>query len=347
MEIHEINTGFGKSKLLLGEKIQHLSKYLPGTRRVIITDRNVKQLYEPVFPPDNLVITIGTGEESKTMETLAYIFDQLISNECDRSCFITGIGGGIVCDIAGFAASVYMRGVRFGFVSTTLLSQVDASIGGKNGVNFKGYKNMVGVFNQPEFVLIDYFVLSTLPAHEYIAGYAEIIKHAAIYSEPLFSFLEKNIDKALHHDPEVIHRCVRDSLVIKQNVVQHDEHEEKGLRRVLNFGHTVGHAVEKLSGMIHGQAVAIGMAAAALISEKKGLLSYDESRRLIKLIEDFGLPVSCNLSKSELIEAMKRDKKRSNDVIHFVLLKNIGSFEMVPVPVNELNELLDDFCIPC
>ena len=232
----------GDSTIKVGECLENVRNYIPVEKVVIITDSNVRGYYQKDFPPCE-VIEIGIGEKIKTLDTVNNIYEKLLLLEADRSCFILGIGGGIVCDIAGFVASTYLRGVRFGFVSTTLLSQVDASVGGKNGVNFQGYKNMVGVFNQPEFVICDMKLLKTLPEKEVLCGLSEIVKHGAIADAELFSYLEKNHEKALGLDTKVIERLVYDSVVLKSTVVNKDE-KESGERRKLNFGHTLGHAIE-------------------------------------------------------------------------------------------------------
>ena len=197
MKTITITTDSKISQILIGESLQNLPKYLPAGKTIIITDDNIHRLYGNFFPPVP-VISIGLGEKNKTLETLAGIFDKLVEYEADRSAFIVAIGGGIVCDVAGFAASVYMRGLRFGFVSTTLLSQVDASVGGKNGVNFRGYKNMLGVFNQPEFVIIDIAMLANAQTDRNIrSGFAEIVKAAAIKNDALFNYLEVHYDAGL------------------------------------------------------------------------------------------------------------------------------------------------------
>ena len=185
MKVVNLDTPIGESVVLIGEQLGNLHKYLPVKMPIIITDSSVKKHWGRKFPP-GAVITIDTGEEIKSLDTVSVLYDKLLSLGADRSSFIVGIGGGIVCDIAGFVASTYMRGIRFGFVSTTLLSQVDASVGGKNGVNFGGYKNIVGVFNQPEFVICDQNLLQTLPASEFRCGFAEIVNHGAIADEELF-----------------------------------------------------------------------------------------------------------------------------------------------------------------
>lgn len=343
MEQLIIKTDLGESKLLLGESIKNIGNYLPDTKVVVITDTNVRELYEDFFPEEVNVIEIGTGEENKTLETLSYIYEKLVEFEIDRSSFIVGIGGGIVCDITGFAASTFMRGIKFGFVSTTLLSQVDASIGGKNGVNFKGFKNMIGVFNQPEFVICDFTMLMTLPEDEYIAGYAEIIKHAIIKNYEMFCYLEKNVNEAMEQNLEVIHRVVYDSLVIKSEVVQKDE-KETGLRRMLNFGHTIGHAIEKNTGLIHGKAVAMGMVLSAKLSEKRGYITKEDVKRITDLISAYKLPVDFPLDKKEIVEIMKKDKKREKQIINFVLISKIGEVKFEAIPVNELEDIINDLC---
>ena len=208
----------GRSRVLIGEKIQNLYKYIPEEKRIIITDINVNKLYSR-HSPSSPIIEIGTGEKIKSLNTVQEIYQKLIKLNADRSYYIIGIGGGLVCDITGFAASTYMRGLRFGFVSTTLLSQVDAGIGGKNGINFSGYKNLVGLFSQPEFIICDINTLSTLKEEDYISGFAEIIKYAIIRNPDMFKYLEDNYDKALSKDHQVLGKLIYDSLSIKASIV--------------------------------------------------------------------------------------------------------------------------------
>jgi 3-dehydroquinate synthase len=320
---HTIKGSTGTSELLVGESIKNVGNYLPDSPLFIITDTVVADLYADLFPPGE-VITLGTGEKIKTLDTMAFIFDQLIEAGADRASFILGVGGGIVCDITGFVASTFMRGVRFGFVSTTLLGQVDASVGGKNGVNFGGYKNMVGVFNQPEFVICDMALLTSLPAAEVRSGLAEIVKHAAIEEAAMFTYLEENAERAVNLDAAVIEKLVSDSVVIKAAVVNRDE-KEAGERRKLNFGHTAGHAIEKTTGIPHGEAVSVGMVVAAALSEERGLLVADDVGRLTDLLRKLGLPTRVDADVEQIIAALAKDKKREKDVIHFVLLDAIGS----------------------
>lgn len=327
-----------ESTILVGETCRNAEKYLPSSRLVIITDKNVYDYYHDIFP-DGEIIKIETGEGIKTLNTVYYIIDELVKIEADRGIFILGIGGGILCDIAGFVASIYMRGVSFGFISTTLLSQVDASVGGKNGVNFKGYKNLIGVFNQPDFVICDTGMLKTLPEEELLNGCAEVIKHGAIADEKLFEYLEHNYERIFRMDDEVLKKIVYDSVVIKSNIVNRDE-KEGGERRKLNFGHTIGHAVEKVTGTSHGNAVSLGMVAAASLSESRGLLSFDEKERIIKLLKNMKLPFEKDINKAELLDALKKDKKREGEKIHFVLLEGIGKAVVEEISIKELEEYL-------
>ena len=311
------------SKILVGESIDNLRPYIDDHRTVVITDNTVNDLYGNHFP-DCPVITIGSGEKIKTLKTVATIFEKLVDLDADRSTFILGIGGGIVCDLAGFVASTYMRGTRFGFVATTLLAQVDASVGGKNGVNFGGYKNMVGVFNQPEFVICDLGTLNTLPIREILCGFAEIIKHGAIADGRMLDFIETHRDAALDLDPNIIAHLVYRSVEIKAGVVTRDE-RERGERRKLNFGHTFGHALEKLTGIPHGEAVGIGMVLAANLSVEKGLLNQQDAARLEQIIHSYGLPLRLPLDMDAILNAMRKDKKRDGDRIHFVFLESLGN----------------------
>jgi 3-dehydroquinate synthase len=259
----------------------------------------------------------------------------------DRSWFVLAIGGGIVCDITGFAASIFMRGLPFGFVSTTLLSQVDASVGGKNGVNFRGYKNMVGVFAQPEFVICDVEMFQTLPKNEFISGFAEIIKAGAIRNTSLFEYLENNCEKAINYDAEVLEKVIYESVLIKANVVQNDE-KEKGERRILNFGHTFAHSIEKNTGMLHGEAVSIGMVLAAKVSVKMGLLSEADALRIEKLLINFGLPVRFQIEKTKVYDALLKDKKREGGYINLVLLSGLGNAIVQKVPIQQMEEIVND-----
>ena len=337
MKVINIQGDAGRSAVYIGERLKRLENYVSARKVVIITDNHVRHLYQKDFPPWD-VIEIGTGEEIKSLDTVRFLYDKLLAIETDRSSFIVGIGGGIVCDVAGFVASTYLRGLRFGFVSSTLLSQVDASVGGKNGVNFGGYKNMVGVFNQPEFVICDTNLLETLPAEELQNGFSEIVKHAALGDAELFSYLENHYEKALDLDPVTIEKLVYDSISIKSSIVNRDA-REAGERRKLNFGHTFGHAFERLTRIPHGKAVSVGMVVASELSVKKGYLSIEEAGRIERLLQRLGLPTGLSIDRNKVLEALRKDKKKEGEDIHFVFLQGLGHAILKKIPFCELENL--------
>ena len=312
-----------ESQVVVGESYCNVAGYIPvGKRVIVITDANILKYYGKFFLKWDVIET-GIGEQNKTLDAVAGIYNRLLDCNADRNCFILAVGGGVVCDVAGFAASTFMRGIPFGFVSTSLLSQVDASIGGKNGINFGGYKNMAGVFNQPRFVLCDTSMLQTLPEREFISGFAEIVKAAAIRNVELFIYLEQNIEKALIRDIEVIGHLVAESVKIKANVVSRDEREH-GERRILNFGHTFGHAIEVITGVSHGEAVSTGMMFAARLSVAECGFPQEHYYRLERLLAQLGLPVTTDAKPDEMLKNILKDKKRENNDINFVLLSDIG-----------------------
>lgn len=331
----------GSSRVIFNSSYNDFRKFIPnGKKTVVITDSAIIKHYGSAF--DGLpVIDIGQGEKNKTFRTLEVIFDQFLKLNVDRSWFVLGVGGGIVTDTTGFAASIYMRGLPFGFISTTLLSQVDASVGGKNGVNFGEYKNMIGVFAQPSFVICDPNVLSSLNHKEFISGFAEIIKAAAIRDLNLFGYLENNISKALEKDPEVLGNLIFESVKIKANVVQNDE-KETGERRILNFGHTFAHAIELYMGLSHGEAVSIGMMLASEASVKLGFLQENEAVRLQNLLKNYGLPIRFAIDKSLVYQTLLKDKKREGDSINLVLLKGLGNAIVQKVSLKHMEEIVND-----
>lgn len=342
MRTLEIQGKTGKCAIAAGESISNLGSYCKAGKKVVITDRTTRGFHGSLFPECETV-EIGEGEKNKTLETVEKLYERFLELELDRSSCVIGIGGGIVCDVAGFAASTYLRGLHFGFVPTTLLAQADAGIGGKNGVNFKGYKNLIGTISQPGFVLCDFDLLKTLPRAELSNGFAEVIKHAAIADAELFAYLEANAEKALSLEKEVMEKIICDSLAVKAGIVSADE-TEKGGRRKLNFGHTLGHAIEKTAGLRHGEAISIGMAAAARISGAKGMIPEADVERLEKLLKAYGLPTRINGDKGAIIDAMRKDKKRESDSINFVLLEKIGSAEICELPIKEIEVAVDGLC---
>jgi 3-dehydroquinate synthase len=327
-----------KSRILIGESVANIYKYLPSTRIVIITDSNVRKHYSELcdmFP----TIEIGQGEPHKTLATIDYITSELMRLEADRKTFILGLGGGIVCDVTGFAASIFMRGLPFGFVSTTLLSQVDASVGGKNGVNYKGYKNMLGVFAQPQFVICDPQSMATLPQKEFVSGFAEIVKAAMIASASLFEYMENNAEKALQKDLPTLEYLVYEAVKIKADIVAIDEREQ-GERRKLNLGHTFAHAIEKNATLTHGEAVSVGLCKAAYLAVMLGLMNVNEQKRIENILQRLTLPTTVDIANSVLCAAMRKDKKKMGDNIHLVLPLSIGQCEVRKMVLATLSYLM-------
>jgi 3-dehydroquinate synthase len=340
METLVVHGGDRKSVITVGNRPPHAAACVPGEKLFVVTDREVLRLY-PGFFASCAPFAAGAGERHKTLDTVAQIYEELLAREADRSTFILGVGGGVVCDMAGFAAATYLRGVRFGFVPTTLLAQVDAAVGGKNGVNFKGFKNKIGTITQPDFVWCDPSFFHTLPAREVRSGLAEALKHALIADAALFDYIEHNVAGILKLAPEAMTRLVRDCLHIKAGVVSRDE-KEQGERRKLNFGHTVGHAVEQLSGLAHGEAVSVGMAMAAALSVRLGLLPAVTQARILRLLHQLHLPVALPVAADKIIDALVQDKKREGDVLHFVLLNHIGHAVVKAISLVQLRALLPE-----
>ncbi len=338
----EIRTATGLSKVLIGDSLGSLGRLTEGRRCVAVTDAHVDRLYAASFPACAKVV-LEPGEEAKTLATVERLYRGLLDSGADRETFVVAVGGGVVCDLAGFAASTFLRGLPFGFAPTTLLAQVDAAVGGKNGVNFGGYKNLIGVFEQPRFVLCDPDVLRTLPPRELRCGLAEMVKTAAIGDPGLFADLEREAEKALSLDRGFIVRAVEASLRVKAAVVEADE-REAGPRRRLNFGHTLGHALESAAAMPHGEAVAAGMAFAAELSVRKGYLAREEAERLKALLERLGLPGTSGAETGAVLDAVRRDKKRGGDAVHFVFLEGLGRPRVQAIPLPELESAIHDLC---
>jgi len=306
-----------------------LAGYLAGDDCLIVTNETVAPLYLRKLT-GNLSgrsvesINLADGEEFKTVEAVTAVLDKLVSSRANRDTTVIALGGGVVGDIAGFAAACYMRGVAFIQVPTTLLAQVDSSVGGKTGVNHPQGKNLIGAFHQPKIVLIDTDTLTTLPDRELRAGLAEVIKHGAIADHEFFAWLEKNMPALLNKDPGALAYAVQRSCEIKAQVVAEDE-RETGRRAILNFGHTFGHAIEHCQGYgqwLHGEAVAAGMVMAAELST----LGEEDRNRVRALIEAAGLPGAAPaVGAAALREAMGMDKKVQQKQLRFVLLDGLGS----------------------
>lgn len=317
--------------------ISHLKEIVDAKRTVIITDENIYAHHEKRFKGWP-VIVLKPGEEYKVQATVDAVIEQLITLEADRKTTLVGVGGGVVTDITGYAASVYMRGIPFGFIPTSLLAMVDASIGGKNGIDVGVYKNMVGIIRQPFFILYDMVFLNSLPQQEWENGFAEIIKHACIKDAAMFKELETYSFKKYQARKKSICELVQRNVIIKSKVVQQDEFE-KGDRRLLNFGHTLGHALENQYELSHGQAVAIGMAYASVISQE--LLGFKEPNRVTRLLLKYDLPTFAEFDKKKVFSVLKMDKKRERDTINYVLLEKIGKGIVKPIPLARLEEIIE------
>ncbi|HVV06848.1 MAG TPA: 3-dehydroquinate synthase [Puia sp.] len=314
----------------------YLEKLVNKQQAVILTDEHVFQGHQKKFKGWNTIV-IQAGEAYKVQATVDSVVEQLIGMGADRKTFLIGVGGGVVTDIAGYVAAIYMRGIPCGLLPTSILAMVDASIGGKNGVDVGVYKNLVGTIRQPAFLLYDLSLLKTLPDEEWVNGFAEIIKHAAIKDAALFRELEKNKLATYRRDKAALGKLIRRNAVIKSNVVEKDEFEQ-GDRRMLNFGHTLGHAIENLLQLPHGHAISIGMVAASLISEE--YTDFKDTDRVIGTLKKYGLPTRVDFDGKEVMNVLKMDKKKVKDSMNYVLLNRIGQAVIKVIPIVELEKLL-------
>jgi 3-dehydroquinate synthase len=288
------------------------------------------------------LVEIPDGEEFKNSTTLNRVYDELLASGVDRSSFVIALGGGVVGDVAGYAAATWMRGIPFVQVPTTLLAQVDSSVGGKTGIDHPKGKNLIGAFYQPRLVLIDVDTLATLDQRQFRAGLAEVIKYGVAIDLPFFEFVEAHCDNLLLMEPDLLIKIIHRSCQLKAQVVELDE-KEAGLRAVLNYGHTLGHAFESLSGyrgLVHGEAVAIGMVLAAKVSAAEGLCSRDDVSRLSSLITRCGLPVEHPFfDRQQLLHAVAADKKSKGGSISFICNKGIGMYAVSHHTPEELLKL--------
>ena len=315
-----------------------------GRRAFVVTDHNARRHAEPLaalLTADGFhidLVALPPGEDQKSLESASCLYDAFAAGRADRTALVVAVGGGVIGDLAGFVAATWCRGVPLLMVPTTLLAMVDSSVGGKVGVNHAAGKNLIGAFHQPVGVWIDTAYLDTLPPREYRSGLAEVVKYGVILDPELFIDLENHVDEILGRDPAVVRRLVARCCRLKADVVSRDEREETGLRAILNFGHTVGHAVEAVAGYCtqvhHGEAVAIGMAAEARLAERLGWIEPALTGRLIALIERFGLSTAVpgHLDHDALIDAMGRDKKNQRGQIRFILPRALGRVELTCAP---------------
>ncbi|MFZ4527195.1 MAG: bifunctional shikimate kinase/3-dehydroquinate synthase AroKB [Undibacterium curvum] len=355
-----VNLGERSYPIYIGQHLLNdtsiLTQAIQAKRVVIVTNTVVAPLYLSALQQQLQgigktvsAVVLPDGEEHKHWATLMQIFDHLLEQKCDRKTCLIALGGGVIGDMTGFAASAFMRGVPFVQIPTTLLSQVDSSVGGKTGINHPLGKNMIGAFYQPQAVLADTATLNTLPDKELSAGLAEVIKHGAIIDTDFFVWIEKNIQALRAKDPAALAYAVARSCEIKADVVRQDE-REGGLRAILNFGHTFGHAIESGMGYgnwLHGEAVGCGMVMAADLSCRLGYLDFVSRTRIKQLVEDAGLPVTApDLGTERWLDLMEVDKKNEGGQIKFILLKPLGSAHITSAPKDKLLETLSHSILP-
>ncbi|NLJ90005.1 MAG: 3-dehydroquinate synthase [Clostridiales bacterium] len=315
----------------------------------IVTDSNVNGIYTDEILPiakenskELYTFAFNAGEAYKNLDTVYSLYDKLIEWKFDRKDILIALGGGVVGDLTGYVAATYLRGISFVQMPTTLLSMVDSSIGGKTGVDFKGYKNMIGAFHQPSAVYINVETLRTLPRDHFYNGMAEIIKHGFILDLAYANWLKDNEEKIHNFDIDTITKIIYQSCMIKKNVVEKDP-KEKGDRALLNFGHTIGHAIEKYVNfeLLHGQCVSLGMVAAGYISMQRGYLTGEAFNQVVGILKDFKLPtnISTSLDIEAILDNITRDKKQESGKLKFILLKEIGqAFIETNVSTKEIEE---------
>lgn len=338
MNILQVDLGTRTYPIYIGENLlaqaSLLTNHIPSNDVVIITNETIAPLYlEPISAALNSkniqTIILPDGESYKNLTTMESIFSEMLTSRCARDTTIVALGGGVVGDISGFAAACYQRGINFIQIPTTLLSQVDSSVGGKTGVNHSLGKNMIGAFYQPKCVIADIGTLHTLPKRELSAGIAEVIKYGLLGDIEFFNWLELNVNKLVDLDNDALMYAIQRSCQCKADIVASDEHEKSGRRALLNLGHTFGHAIETGMGYgnwLHGEAVACGMVVAAEFSERMKWISKDDVKRISRLISRANLPTELphELSATKILELMAIDKKVKDGKLHLVLLKEIG-----------------------
>jgi len=322
----------------LGASFGSLQDLVP-LNLIFITDENVFRHHTEKFEGHKTIV-VKAGEEYKQQTTIDSIIQQLIEFEADRKTFIVGVGGGVVTDMAGYAASIYLRGVKFGFVPTTILAMVDAAIGGKNGVDVGVYKNLVGTIRQPQFLLYDYSFLESLPLAQWINGFAEIIKHACIKDAALFAWLQDKSVAYFQQNPDALAILIEKNVTIKSSIVTLDEFEQ-GDRKLLNFGHTFGHAIENENQLLHGHAISIGMMIASTFSEEINQFSSAEKAEIKAILQQYGLPTKIQYDKQKVWNLMKMDKKRVSDTMSFILLNKIGEASVHQIPLVQLEDMVN------
>jgi 3-dehydroquinate synthase len=321
---------------LLDGSFAAIDKMVDKTQAIYITDENVYALHLKKFKGKKTIV-IPAGEEHKQQATVDFIIEALLNFGATRQAVLIGVGGGVVTDMVGYVAGIYMRGVAVGFVPTTILAMVDASIGGKNGIDVGLYKNMVGLIRQPQFLVYDLDFLKSLPPHQWENGFAEIIKHAAIKDAKMMKELSVNNLSFYQKNKKALASLIERNVQIKVKVVQKDEFE-KGDRKLLNFGHTIGHAIENQHVLLHGHAISIGMVYAAKISQV--LTGFSETNILVETLKKYGLPTAMRFDIQETMQVMQKDKKKATAGMQYVVLQKIGKASCDTIPMKSLEKLI-------
>lgn len=342
---YTINFPTGSTEYYIDCSISKMLQLAPANNTIIITDENVARHFIQLFDGYKTLVVVA-GEESKTLDTITLLAEKLIEHDAHKSTLILGVGGGMICDLCGFLSSVYMRGISFGFVPTTLLAMVDAAIGGKNGVNFGLNKNMLGLINQPKFIAFNTVFLSTLPSQEWSSGFAEIIKYACITDEPLWHQLRSKCLGDFQKDNVLLSNTINQCIQHKNRIVLADE-QEKSLRKTLNFGHTAGHAFETIYSLQHGQAVAFGMIVALIASEQNLNLPKEIRPQFIGMLQNYELLTTLCFDVEKVMHTLKHDKKRNNETIDFILLKSMGKAQIIPLGLGAIKQALQTFADEC
>lgn len=317
----------------------HLQKIVNKEKVVLITDEHVFSGHQKKFKGWNTII-LKPGEAYKVQQTVDMIIDQLIEMGADRKTILVGVGGGVITDITGYVAGIFMRGIDVGYVPTSLLAMVDAAIGGKNGIDVGIYKNMVGLIRQPSFLLYDYNFLKTLPIAEWQNGFAEMIKHACIKDAAMFKELQQHRLSDYKKDLSLLKKLVERNVMLKTKVVLADEREQ-GERKLLNFGHTLGHAIENMYELSHGQAISIGMTYATIISQQ--LKGFKDTDAVVNLLANYGLPTFASFDAKKAFRVLQKDKKKVDVSIHYILLEKTGKAVVQPLLFVQLKEIFKQF----
>ena len=328
---------YPNTSIYFDESFLNLHNYIQDSdldNLFFLIDANIYDLYINSFNDLDNIVVIPPTEDSKSLSYASILIEKLLALGANKSSYLIGIGGGITCDITGFIASIFMRGINFAFIPTTLLAITDAALGGKNGVNFNKIKNIVGTINEPNFIIIDLSFLKTLEKKECCNGFAEIIKHACVSSAKLFSFLEK-VDVE-YKSEKFFSSILRKSISIKLDFVSKDI-KDLGHRRILNFGHTFGHAIESKNNISHGQAISLGIILACNTSHKLGYLKKEKIQRINNLLAKFDLPTDISkVDRTELLSYVLKDKKTKRRNVNFIVLEDIGKADIINIPIEKI-----------